>query len=115
MGLKVHDDRSKEAKFLHYIRIMLTDAAVLHSQLEELGPDFVVCFDYANMWSADQTSKVADFVSPSNAIAKYVKTSLSENARPPTGKEEENFSFKGTDIVLERLQRKLDVLESVFC
>lgn len=39
-------------------QIMMTDAAVVHSQLDELDPRFVVCHQYDKMYDPDHAAKV---------------------------------------------------------
>lgn len=114
-GLGVGDSSTDENKFMHYARIMMTDAAILHSHFLELDPSFVVCLDLNQMQSPTQIATVAGFIAPSTYVAELVGSALTRNARPPREVRSEDFPFRDVHGVFSRLQNKLNVYEEAFC
>lgn len=107
-------DKTDEEKFLRYVEILLENAAIVHSSLSELGPGFVVCNNFDDMTSKEQAWRVADFLSPSETVGAYLLDSLLEHAemRNSTGEE---LPYQDAFALTERLQQKLDVIESQHC
>ena len=94
--------------------MLLTDTAVMHSTLAEIDPAFIVCHDYSHAGEEEQASKIANFVAPNAIIADMYKTSLLKRwiGHPPR---KENLPVDGAELIVTRLQRKLDAFESAIC
>lgn len=103
-----------EERYMEYMRILLTEIAVVHSLLEEIDPAFVVCHKFDLSEDSEQASKVAEFVSPNEAISQLLADSMVEQAR---GYNHVDLAspFEGAENVTARLQRKLDVLDARYC
>lgn len=65
-------------------RILLTNAAVVDSTFEEIGPDFTTCFRYENMSDPLQAARVSEFVSPNNVTAKRLTDTMLWTAKTPS-------------------------------
>ncbi|CAM9578416.1 unnamed protein product, partial [Hapterophycus canaliculatus] len=57
-------DTNKQKKFMEYVRVLFTDAAVVQSFLAELDPAFVICHDWNLFGDPDQAQKIADAIAP---------------------------------------------------
>lgn len=101
-------------RYMVYMKILFTDAAVIHSMLTELSPSFVICHYYDDIGDPDLASRIGDFVAPNTLSAKMVAESLVQSAVPRAGRNE-TYPYKDTEKVATRLQNKLDVLEWTFC
>lgn len=99
---------------MEYMRILFTEIGVMHSMLAELGHGFVVCHDFSDMGNAQQASKVANFVAPTQEFAGRLKEALVETTVRRDNLTE-HLTMKDTNVVTGRLQRKMDVLVSSFC
>lgn len=97
-----------------YVQILLLDVAALHSSLAELGPGFVVCHRFGDMTNREQADEISDFVSPTEQIRGYVRSILLDNMREPRVFDK-NLLHGEIWYVVDRLQRKLDVMEAQFC
>lgn len=104
---------SEEELFVKYMRVLFTDIAVLQSFLTEIGPEFVVCHDWDHLGGKEQASTIANFISPNDEIAGLVASSLVQTARKSSSMD--TVPFKGSDALVSRLQRKLDVFEPLYC
>lgn len=100
---------------MEYMQILFTDIAVVHSFLEELGPGFLVCYDFDHLGNADQSSSVSEFLAPNENLAALLKESFVKVEGAPRAPSDESLLYKGADLVAARLQRKLDVFESKIC
>lgn len=105
---------SGEDRFMAYVQILLLDVAALHSSLAELGPGFVVCHRFRDVASHEQADEISDFVSPTEQIRGYVHSMLLDNAREPRAFDP-SLMRGDVSFVVDRLQRKLDVIEAQFC
>lgn len=97
-----------------YVQIMLTDAAVIHSSLAELGPDFVICHAYDLVRDERQAERIAEFLSPTDVVARSLQSALVDGVRQRISSDE-NLTYEHADAVTERLQEKLDILQMQFC
>ncbi|CAN0273734.1 unnamed protein product [Scytosiphon promiscuus] len=106
----------QEKLFMENLRIMLTDAAVVHSFLAELDPAFTVCHDWHSFGDSAQAQKIAHFVAPSPEVASVTKQALvnaaSGGSRHDTN---ETLPFDLDDVLSSRLQQKLDSFEHFYC
>lgn len=96
------------------MQVMLTDVAVVHSFLEELGPGFVICHDYGRVGDADQSAAIADFIAPNGDVAALLQKSFIELSHwhAPSN---ESLLYEGAEVFAARLQRKFDAFESQLC
>ena len=100
---------------MEYMQILLTDIAVMHSFLAELGSGFVVCHDFDRFGSVDQSAAISDFLAPNNYVAARLSTSFIEVGGAPRAPSNESLLYEGADVVAGRLQRKFDTFESQIC
>lgn len=100
---------------MQYMQVLMTDIAVMHSFLAELGPGFVACHDFGQVAAADQTAAISGFLAPSRELAALLNDSFIEVARSAHAKPEASLLYEGADVVAERLQRKFDTFESQIC
>lgn len=107
---------SHAGRVLPFLEILFTDAGVMHSFLGEMDPGFVVCHDFDRIGDQNQASKIAQALAPDATTAEYLARSLvdSVKVRDSLGGEEP-LPFESENVVVERLQRKLDALESMYC
>lgn len=103
-----------EHLFMEYVRIILTDIAVVQSMLGELDPDFIICHDYARAGEKEHASKIAKFVAPNEEIAEMYETALTNTWTTHITQEEKKL-LPNADVVIARLQRKLDTFENIYC
>lgn len=108
------DAASEEKRYMAYMLIILTDIAVLHSFLAEIDPQFIVCHDFDRAGEEAAASRVARFVAPDNTTAEMFGASL-VTFWMDHPKVEERLQFEGANQVAARLQRKLDLLDSIYC
>lgn len=113
-GHDVVDDRPVETRLLDYFHVLLTNIAVLGSMLEEVGPEFVVCHKFSALDDSAQAKKIAEFLAPSDEVAKYLESAIVGTNIPGSGEREE-LLFEAAAIVVERLQKKLDIVEARYC
>lgn len=99
---------------MQYMQILLTDIAVVHSFLAELGQEFVVCHDYDRVGDADQSAAIADFLAPNADVAELLKKSFIEVAAEHAPSND-SLLYEGADVSEARLQRKFDTFESQIC
>lgn len=99
---------------MQYMQVLLTDIAVMHSLLAELGPGFVVCHDFSRFGEVNQAVAIANFLAPNEHVAELLAASLVAVAegRP---KVNESLEYNAADVVTSRLQRKFDAFESIIC
>lgn len=92
----------------------MTDAAVLHSMMGELGEEFITCLSYDDLFKTEHIRRVAEFVAPSAELAQDLVTIMSMNAK---GREPEEAHVLSEDeeVMVARLQQKLDVIEKEHC
>lgn len=107
-------DTSPEQRFMDYMRILLTDAGVMHSLLAEIDPAFVVCHEFDFIGGVEQAAEIAEFVSPGQEVAEMLKASLIGTARQQSATIQA-LPFEGAEKIVARVQRKLDTFESTFC
>ena len=60
---------SEDRQFIEYMRILLTDIAVVLLFLSEIDPAFIVCHDYKLSGEEAEASRIANLVAPNNIIA----------------------------------------------
>lgn len=100
--------------FLEYLHITLTNIAVLGSMLEEMGSEFIVCHKFDSMGDPIQAKAVAQFLAPSDKVARYLESAILESGESPGGEREE-LLFEDAAVFVERLQKKLDTFEARIC
>ena len=99
---------------MEYMRILMTNIAVMHSFLAGIDPAFVVCHDFDYIGDVDQISRIAEHVVPAVDLVDKFISSLIETI-PEQSLDEESLSFEGADFVVSRLQRHLDSYEFIYC
>lgn len=99
---------------MNYMRVLFTDIAVMHSGLAELGPGFVVCHDYGALGDAEQTNRVANFIAPNAELANMIDVALTFSVKSKAEQTNE-LSIADADVVVNRLQQKLDMLDLQVC
>lgn len=99
---------------MDYMRILFTDAGVMHSLLAEIDPAFIICHKFTDMGDADQAGKVADFLSPTPEVADMLRAAFIVTASEHVSTHDP-LPFKGAEELVRRLQRKLDVVEATVC
>ena len=57
-------------------RVLITNAAVVDSTFQELGPGFTTCLQYENITDQAQASRVAQFVAPTNHSAQVLSRTM---------------------------------------
>lgn len=92
---------------------MLTDIGVIHSMLAEIGSSFVVCHDYARVGDPIQAELIANFVAPTKYMASALTRSLVDTAKHPDQSEE--LGWEHGEALVDRLQLKLDLIETSLC
>lgn len=100
---------------MEYMQILMTDIAVVHSLLAELGSEFVVCLDFDHLGDVDRSTVVSDILTPNINLATLLTKSFIEIAGAPRAPSNESLPYEGADVVAARLQRKLDTYESKIC
>ena len=100
---------------MQYMQILLTDIAVLHSFIEELGPGFVICHDYERIGDPEQSAVISAFLAPNEDVAEQLKYSFINVARDAPAPSSQSLPYESADIVAARLQRKFDTFESKIC
>lgn len=105
---------SSAENFMRYVEIILADLSIMQSMLAEISQDFVVCHQYDLMKSREQAREIASFVSPSIARAKDLEEALIDSAKEHDGPIDQ-LPFPNAEIVIERLQKKLDVTDAKYC
>lgn len=100
---------------MEYMQILLTDIAVMHSFLAELGAGFVVCHDFDRFGDIEQSAAISAFLAPNDELAALLMKSFVEVAGAPRSPSNESLLYEGADVVAARLQRKFDTFESQTC
>lgn len=100
---------------MQYMQILLTEIAVVHSLLAELDSSFVVCHDYEQIGSVDQSNALSDFLAPNENLAALLRKSFNETENSPRAPSNEALPYKGADDIVARLQLKFDTFESKVC
>lgn len=113
-GLGDKRKTTRNQRYMEYMRVLFTDISVMHAMFAEVGPEFVVCHDFADMGGAEQVSEIAKFVAPNPEIQAMLEGSLAKMALLP-GDASQGSLQTDAEEVAARLQRKLDVLESKLC
>lgn len=114
-------EKSEEEVFLEYVRILFTNAGVLHSLLGEIDPGFVVCHDWDSLGEEVQASKVAAFISPNDEVADMISSALVDSVVEIPHEDGEHeadinaLTFGGAESLALRLQDKLDAFEAFYC
>jgi hypothetical protein len=113
--------RNNEEKFMHYIQIMLAEIAIVQSIMEEIDPAFIVCHDYDLIGDIDQSRKISKFVSPNEEVFRSYNESMVENtvhhSHSLSSPEIEtlNYEMGAIEVIMSRLQSKLDSFEYKYC
>ena len=107
-------DPDPESRYMEYMRIMITDIAVMHSFLNELDPAFVICHDFERVGEVEQSSSIANFLAPNEDVAEALKRSFIDVARAH-GPSTDTVQYRGAEVITSRLQRKLDTVENALC
>ena len=101
---------------------MFTSIAVLHSQLLEIDPKFIVCHDFNIINDVDQMGKIANFISPNEEIANDIMSINTDDFKKTSMKKpklEVDFDFEPiiekNMLLIDRLQKKLDSIEEMIC
>ncbi|CAM9423200.1 unnamed protein product [Ectocarpus sp. 13 AM-2016] len=97
-----------------YVRVLFTEMAVVHSLLDELDPNFVVCHDWVYFGDIEQAQRVAEFIAPNEEVASMVSEALLGSATS-RHKPNETLPFDAEDEISSRLQQKLDAFEYQYC
>lgn len=114
-------EKNEEEVFLEYVRILFTNAGVLHSLLGEIDPEFVVCHDWDSLGDVVQASKVAAFVSPNAEVADMFSSAMVDSVMEIPHEDGEHeagidaLTFDGVGSLARRLQDKLDSFEALYC
>lgn len=108
------DTASVEKRCMAYMLIVLTDIAVFHSFIAEIDPEFIIYHEFDRAGKEAAVSRVARFVAPDKMAAELFGASLVESWTDHP-KVEEILQIEGADQVAARLQRKLDLLDSIYC
>ncbi|CAM9917607.1 unnamed protein product [Ectocarpus sp. 12 AP-2014] len=101
-------------RFMEYVRIIFTHMGLVHSFLEELDPAFVICHDWDLLGDPEQAKDVSAFISPTEEMASLFERSLIDSARFHTSFNED-LPEDGSDVLVARLQKKLDTFERLYC
>lgn len=113
------DMLSSHAGRIHYSpsfeQILFTNAAVVHSFLGEMDRSFVVCHDFGRLGDENQASEIAEVLAPNATVAGYLARSFVEAVKVRAVNGEEPLPFESENLVIARLQRKMDAFESVYC
>ena len=114
------EEESEEERFMRYIRILFTSIAVLHSQLLEIDPKFIVCHDFNIINDVDQMGKIANFISPNEEIANDIISINTDDLKKKIQKKpklEVDFEpiIEKNMLLIDRLQKKLDSIEDMIC
>lgn len=89
---------------------------MVHSFLGEMDPAFVVCHDFDRVGDVDQASKIAEVLAPNPNVAEFLARAFVDSVEHHEYSDvEERLPFESESVVVERLQRKLDAFESVYC
>lgn len=114
LEFETKDLASEDSKFVRYAQIALADAAAIHSSLAELGPGFVICNFYDEMGDEDQAQEIADFLSPNEVVAGYLKDALLNDVHQRPSASEE-LPYADASAVTARIQQKLNTIEAQHC
>lgn len=99
-----------------FLQVLFTDAGVMHSFLGEIDPGFIVCHDFDRIGDQNQASKIAQELAPNATVAEHLAQSFVKSVEVRAHLDgEEPLPFASEHVVIERLQRKLDALESMYC
>ena len=114
------EEESEEERFMRYIRILFTSIAVLHSQLLEIDPKFIVCHDFNMINDVDQMGKIANFISPNEEIANDIMSINTDDLKKTIKKKpklEVDFEpiIEKNMLLIDRLQKKLEAIEDMIC
>ena len=114
------EEESEEERFMRYIRILFTSIAVLHSQLLEIDPKFIVCHDFNLINDVDQMRKVANFISPNEEISNDIMSINTDDLEKKIKKKpklEVDFEpiIEKNMLLIDRLQKKLESIEDMIC
>lgn len=102
--------------FSCFEQVLFTNTAVVHSFLGEMDPGFVVCLDFDRLGDANQAFKVAKVLAPNETVAEMLARSFVGAMEGHVSRDGvELLPYLSEDMVVERLQRKLDSFESVYC
>lgn len=109
-------NRVSPNRFAHEARILINSAAVVDSYFREVHPDFTTCFSYETISDPAQASRVASFFMPTEEGATKLSQTLLESAvvKPPAVREDVDDE-EGWDLMSNRLQGKLDMIERSWC
>lgn len=99
---------------MEYVRIIFTHVGLLHSFLGELDPAFVICHDWDLLGDPEQAKKVAAFISPTDEMASLFERSLVDSPETHTSVSDD-LPEDGSDVLVARLQNKLDAFEHLYC
>lgn len=99
---------------MKYMRILMTNIAVMHSFLAGIDPAFVVCHDFDYVGDIGQVSRIVEHVVPTEDLVDKTISSLIKMA-PEQSSGKESLEFEGADLVVSRLQRHLDSYEILYC
>ena len=100
---------------MEYMRILLTDIAVMQSFLAGLDSKFVVCHDYDYLGDLGQASKIARHVAPRKELERELVGLLLRDKPKPSLRNDEPLEFEDAEFVVTRLQRQLDSFEFLYC
>lgn len=102
--------------YAHEARVLINNAAVIESSLQELAPSFVTCFSYNRISDPDQANRVAEFVMPTTAGAEHFAKILLQVAGmiSPTSAIADNVD-NGEAMMSRRLQQKMNKIERDRC
>lgn len=99
---------------MEYAKVIFTDMGVVHSLLGELDPAFVICHDWDLLGDPEQAKNVSAFISPTDEMASLYEHWLVGSVRS-IHTSEDTLPFVGSDVLVARLQKKLDTFERLYC
>ncbi|CAM9871547.1 unnamed protein product [Scytosiphon promiscuus] len=108
-------ESSSEEQFVWYLKVLFADMGVMHSLLSELDPAFVVCHDYSALGNPDQAKEIATFIAPNEDMAQQITTSLVATAQEKHAAGSSSLPLEGAEVIVDRMQRKLDAFEGIYC
>jgi len=103
----------QEKQFMKYINVLFTNIGVLHSFFLEIDPKFIICHDYDKINDLDQLKSISNFVSPTRNIYEEILSIYGKNVRNRSKNDE--FEYENMGIILDRLQKKINLIEEMFC
>ena len=112
LGLDANTTSSK--RFAEYALVLYTNAGVMHSNIAEIDPAFIVCHDFSRAGEEEQESTIANFVAPNAEMAVMYQRSMSDNFREHVPKFE-RLPIEGAAAMVVRLQQKLNAFERSLC